>query len=45
MCSGKRIYHTLTCSTLAELREELDLIDIKDMIVFFRKLMAEREKV
>ena len=37
--------HTLTCSAWTELREGLDLSNIKDMVVFFRKLLVEREKV
>ena len=37
--------HCLTCPTWAELRTGLDLTNIQDLVVFFRKLLVERAKV
>ena len=37
--------HCLTCSAWADIREGLDLTDIKDLVTFFRKLLVERLKV
>ena len=37
--------HCLTCLTWAELRTGLDLTNIQDLVVFFRKLLVERAKV
>ena len=37
--------HCLTCSAWADIREVLDLTDIKDLVSFFRKLLVERSKV
>jgi hypothetical protein len=37
--------HCLTCSAWADIREGLDMTDIKDLVTFFRKLLVERSKV
>ena len=37
--------HCLTCTAWVELREGLDLTNIKDLVIFFRKLLVERSKV
>ena len=37
--------HCISCSDWSNLREGLDLISIKDMVTFFRKLLEERAKV
>ena len=37
--------HCLTCTAWVELREGLDLTNIKDLVIFFRKLLLERSKV
>ena len=37
--------HCTTCPAWSDLREGLDLSDINDLVIFFRKLLAERAKV
>ena len=37
--------HCLTCSAWTDIREGLDMTDIKDLVTFFRKLLVERSKV
>ena len=37
--------HCLSCSAWEELRHGLDLTDIKDLVTFFRKMLAERDKM
>ena len=37
--------HCLTCSAWADIREGLDMTDIRDLVTFFRKLLVERSKV
>ena len=37
--------HCITCSAWAELREGLDMSNIQDLVIFFRKLLVERGKV
>ena len=37
--------HCMSCSAWSELREGLDLTNIKDLVIFFRKMMEERAKV
>ena len=37
--------HCLTCTAWAELREGIDLTNIKDLVIFFRKLLVARSKV
>jgi hypothetical protein len=35
----------LTCPAWTEIREGLDMTKIDDLVVFFRKLLVEKEKV
>ena len=37
--------HCLTCTAWEDLREGLDMDNIKDLVIFFRKLLVERSKV
>ena len=37
--------HCLTCPAWTEIREGLDMTKIDDLVIFFRKLLVEREKV
>ena len=36
--------HCMTCMEWAEIRVGLDMNNIDDLVVFFRKLLSEREK-
>ena len=47
-CSSRKILsqnHCLVCPAWGEIKEGLDLRDIKDLVTFFRRLLVEREKV
>ena len=47
-CRGEEIMtqsHCLACPAWSELRQGLDITDINDLVVFFRKLLVERAKV
>ena len=37
--------HCLDCHAWTELRKGLDLTNISDLVVFFRKLLAERTRL
>ena len=37
--------HVLECSAWTEMKRGLDLTDIEDLVVFFRKMLAERTKL
>ena len=37
--------HVLECSAWKEIKRGLDLTDIEDLVVFFRKMLAERTKL
>ena len=37
--------HCLTCTAWEDIREGLDMENIKDLVIFFRKLLVERSKV
>ena len=37
--------HVLECSAYVELKSGLDLTNIMDLVVFFRKMLAERAKL
>ena len=37
--------HCLNCSAWRDLKTDLDLTNIDDMVLFFRQLLSEREKV
>ena len=37
--------HCLSCPAWSGLREDLDLANIKDMVIYFRKMMDERDRV
>ena len=37
--------HCLVCLAWVELREGLELNNVKDMVKFFRKLLAERARL
>ena len=47
-CRGEEIMmqrHYLACPARSELRQGLGITNIKDMVVFFRKLLVKRAKV
>ena len=47
-CSEGLIFtqsHCLTCPAWTEIREGLDMKNIDDLVIFFRKLLVERAKV
>ena len=47
-CTQEAIFtqsHCLTCPAWTEIREGLDMTNIDDLVVFFRKLLVEKEKV
>ena len=37
--------HCISCSAWSGLREGLDMTNIKDLVIFFRKMLEERAKV
>ena len=46
-CGGKEIMtqsHCLACPAWAEQRQGLEMTNINDLVVFFRRLLVEREK-
>ena len=37
--------HCLSCPAWSSLREDLDLADIKDLVIYFKRMMDERDRV
>ena len=37
--------HCLTCTEWTQMRDGLDVTNIDDLVIFFRKLLVELEKV
>ena len=47
-CGGEEILtqsHCLACPAWSELRQGLEMTNINDLVIFFRKLLVERAKV